>query len=166
MAAAAGVLAGLQANPARATTTAEEIRLLKERLRQLEEKLARQEKQARGIAKSPAMPAAAGVPKACKDKPCPAPETPPPVFVSFTNGLKAESFDKAFSFKIGGRLLVDGGVNSQPIPAFAGIPPYFPAHPASGFASQLGIRQGRLQVEGTAFKDWDYKFQYEFVGPA
>ncbi|HET6374508.1 MAG TPA: porin, partial [Methylocella sp.] len=53
-----------------------------------------------------------------------------------------------------------------PIPAFAGIPPYFPAHPASGFASQLGIRQGRLQVEGTAFKDWDYKFQYEFVGPA
>ncbi len=139
---------------------AAEIRLLKARLRQLEEKVARRDNQIRGVAKSPAMPPAPETPFVCKDAPCP----PPPVFVSFTNGLKVESFDQAFSFKIGGRIFVDGGVNSFPVEAFTGIPPFFPAHAGSGFSNQVGFRQARLEVEGKAFKDWEYKFQYDFLG--
>jgi phosphate-selective porin OprO/OprP len=134
----------------------------------LEEKLDQQEKQVQGIV--PKMPPTADVPIVCKDAPCP--PLPPPVFVSFTNGLKVESWDGAFSFRIGGRILVDGGVSSQPIQSFAGFPtgnpfrPFFPSHSATGYANQLGIRQARLQVEGTAFSDWDYKFQYDFVAPS
>jgi Phosphate-selective porin O and P len=42
--------------------------------------------------------------------------------------------------------------------------PLHPVQAASGYANQVGIRQARLQVEGTAFKIWDYRFQYEFTG--
>ncbi|HET6376587.1 MAG TPA: porin [Methylocella sp.] len=160
---AAGALTAFDASGAMASSISDEIRSLKARLKQLEDQLARQEKQIRGVAKSPAMPQASGKPKDCKGKPCPEPEPPPPVFVSVTNGLKIESFDKAFSFKVGGRIYVDGGVNSQPIQAFPGIKPYFPAHGATGFSNQAGIRQARLQAEGTAFKWWDYKLSYDFV---
>jgi phosphate-selective porin OprO and OprP len=72
--------------------------------------------------------------------------------VSFANGLKVESFYHDFSFKIGGRIFVDGGVSTQPVQAFAGIPPFFPAHAASGFSNQVGFRQARLQVEGKALR--------------
>src|ERR1700730_2210418 len=155
-------LVTFQAGSARADDTAAEIRLLKARLKQLEQKVAHQDKQIRGAAKFPAMPPAPETPIVCKDAPCPPP--PPPVFVSFTNGLKGESWDHDFSFKIGGRIFVDGGVSTQPVQAFAGRLRFFPAHAASGFSNQLGFRQARLQVEGTAFKDWEYKFQYDFVG--
>ncbi len=144
---------------ARADDIGAEIRLLKA-LRQLEEKVARRDNQIRGVAKSPAMRPAPETPFVCKDAPCP----PPPVFVSFTNGLKVESFDQAFSFKIGGRIFVDGGVNSFPVEAFTGVPPFFQAHAGSGFSNQVGFRQVRLEVEGKAFKDWEYKFQYDFLG--
>jgi phosphate-selective porin OprO and OprP len=97
----------------------------------------------------------------CKDAPCPPP--PLPVFVSFTNGLKVESTDGDFSFRIGGRVYVDGGISSQPAPAFLGTK-VLPAVPASGFSNQVGIRQARLQAEGTAFRFWDYKLQYDFAG--
>ena len=33
----------------------------------------------------------------------------PPVFVSFKNGLFVETEDKAYSFKVGGRIIIDGG---------------------------------------------------------
>src|ERR1700736_4183960 len=88
---------------ARADSTAAEIRFLKSRLKLLEEKVAHQDKQIRGVAKFPAMPPAPETPIECKDAPCPPPPPPPPpVFVSFANGLKVESFDHDFSFKIGG----------------------------------------------------------------
>src|ERR1700730_17240429 len=157
-----GALLSFQAGAARADSTAAEIRLLKARLKQLEQKVAHQDKQIRGVAKFPAMPPAPETPIVCKDAPCPPP--PPPVFVSFTNGLKVESFDGDFSFKIGGRIFVDGGVSIQPVQAFAGNLPFFPAHAGSGFSNEVGFRQARLQVEGKAFKDWEYKFQYDFVG--
>jgi phosphate-selective porin OprO/OprP len=147
---------------ARADDIAAEIRLLKARLKLLEEKVAHQDKQIRGVAKFPAMPPAPSTPIVCKDQPCPPP--PPPVFVSFTNGLKIESFDQAFSFKIGGRIFVDGGGSTQPVQAFAGKLPFFPPHAGSGFSNQVGFRQARLEVEGKAFKDWEYKFQYDFLG--
>src|ERR1700730_18441593 len=155
-------LVTFQAGSARADATAAEIRFLKSRLKLLEEKIAHQDKAIRVVAKLPALLPAPETPIVCKDAPCPPP--PPPVFVSFTNGLKVESWDHDFSFKIGGRIFVGGGVATQPVQAFAGRLPFFPAHAASGFSNQLGFRQARLQVEGTAFKDWEYKFQYDFVG--
>jgi phosphate-selective porin OprO and OprP len=166
---ALGAFMSVQAGAARADDTAAEIRFLKARLKQLEEKVARQDKQIRGVAKLPAMPPE--TPIVCKDQPCPPPlPAPPPIFVSFANGLKVESFDHDFSFKIGGRIFVDGGVNSHPVEAFAGFPvgsplrPLFPSHSASGFSNQVGFRQARLEVEGKAWRDWYYKFQYDFTG--
>jgi phosphate-selective porin OprO/OprP len=134
---------------------------LKERLKQLEAEVAkekRERKEARGGVRNAAPPPPGIV---CKDGPCPPP--PPPVFVSITNGLKVESLDHDFSFRIGGRIYVDGGVSSKPAPAFFGSR-VLPAVPATGFSNQVGIRQARLQVEGTAFKFWDYKLQYDFAG--
>src|SRR3984893_17567143 len=92
---ALGALMSFQAGAALADSTAAEIRFLKARLKQLEQKVAHQDKQIRGVAKFPAMPPAPETPIVCKDAPCPPP--PPPVFVSFTNGLKVESFDGDFS---------------------------------------------------------------------
>ncbi|MDQ6703340.1 MAG: porin [Pseudomonadota bacterium] len=162
---AVGALLSFQAGTARADDTAAEIRFLKKRLMQLEEKVAHQDKQIRGVAKFPAMPP--DTPIVCKDGPCPPPPpAPPPVFVSFKNGLKVESFDGDFSFKIGGRIFVDGGVSDHPVQAFVGIRPFtfFPAHAGSGFSNQVGFRQARLEVEGKAWRDWYYKLQYDFTG--
>src|ERR1700737_2765229 len=133
-------LATLQA-PAQADSTAAEIGFLKARLKLLEEKVAHRDKQIRVGAKFPAMLPGPETPIVCKDQPCPLP--PPPIFVSFKNGLKVESFDHDFSFRIGGRLFVDGGVSDHPVQAFVGIPPFtfFPSHPGSGFSNQVGFRR-------------------------
>jgi phosphate-selective porin OprO/OprP len=175
---------------ARAEDLAAEIHELKEKVKQLEplkarlqqleaevirERRARKEAQQGRVQNAKVQP----VPE-CQNGTCPppAPAIPPvaavvpgnapvvapvPVFVSFTNGLKVASEDGEFSFRIGGRLYVDGGINNFPAPAFAGSK-VLPAVPESGFSNQVGIRQARLQVEGTAFKYWDYKFQYDFTG--
>jgi phosphate-selective porin OprO/OprP len=72
----------------------------------------------------------------------------PPVFVSFRNGLFVESDDKAYSFKIGGRLLIDGGGATSPI---------------AGLSGDVGFNQAWMQVEGRAAHIWEYKFAYEFA---
>src|SRR5262249_49940241 len=152
-----------------AENVAAEIRALKAKLKLLEEKVQQQEKQVKGIAKFPKMPPGE-YPVVCKDQECPPP--PPPVFVSFANGLKVESWDGAFSFKIGGRFFVEGGVNSQPVEAFPRTPfpaaspfaPFFPAHGGSGSGNNVTFRQVRLEVEGKAWAEWLYKLQYDFRG--
>ena len=139
-------LVSFQAGGARADDTAAEIRLLKARLKHLEERVAvqgRKEKETRAQIRT----AGAQPGMVCKGAPCPPP--PPPVFVSFKNGLKVESLDHDFSFRIGGRIFVDGGGSTQP---------------ETGKAGNANITQARLQVEGKAFKYWDYKLQYEFAG--
>jgi phosphate-selective porin OprO and OprP len=139
---------------------------LKERLKQLEAEVAKQKRE-RKQARGPVHNASASLPPqspagiVCKDALCPPPSLP--VTMSFTNGLKVESADGDFSFKIGGRLYLDGGISSQPAPASVATKT-LPAVPASGFSNQVGIRQARLQAEGTAFRIWDYKFQYDFAG--
>jgi phosphate-selective porin OprO/OprP len=75
--------------------------------------------------------------------------SPPPVFVSFRNGIFVETEDKAYSFKVGGRIIVDGGGVTQPL---------------NGFSNQVGFRQIRLEVEGKAAHIWFYKLQYDFAG--
>jgi phosphate-selective porin OprO/OprP len=168
---AALALAALAASQgtARADDVAAEIRWLKEqvkqleplkaRLKQLEAEVAKQKrerKEAHGAVRGNVQNAAARPePKAqlvCKDAPCaPPPPAPPPVFVSFKNGLKVESLNGDFSFKIIGRLFIDGGGSTEP---------------ESGYASQVNVTQARLGIDGKAFKYWDYKFEYDFAGAA
>jgi phosphate-selective porin OprO/OprP len=129
---------------ARADSTQAEIKLLKERLKQLEAKVAEQAKKPK---------AAAHVAMTAKG------ETPPPVWISFGNGLKVESFTegkdgfyergKDFSFALGGRIYVDGGVNTEP---------------STGPSGNTRLRRARLSVDGKAFKHWLYKFEYDFTG--
>src|SRR5437588_12747207 len=85
---ALGALMSFQAGTARADDTAAEIRFLKSRLKLVGERVSRQDKQIRGVAKFPAMPPASETPIACKDAPCPPP--PQPVFVRLKHGLKVE----------------------------------------------------------------------------
>ncbi|MBI1867035.1 MAG: porin [Methylocystis sp.] len=143
---ALGAFVTCSATAVRADDTAAEIRLLKARLQQLEAKVAKQEREQKANVHNAAAPPAL----VCKDGPCPTPPPPPPpVFVSFKNGLFVETLDHAFSFKIGGRLQVDGGGSSQP---------------ELGKSGNAGIRRARLEVEGKAFSFWLYKLQYDFTG--
>jgi phosphate-selective porin OprO and OprP len=137
---ALGTFIGLCTASARAQDTASENRQLRERVKQLEAVVAKlsqaqkqMEVQVRSIAKGPTKQKAKGdeaqvsgkapkmppgePPVVCKDQPCP--PAPPPVSVSFTNGLKVEASNGDFSFAIGGRVLVDGGVSSK---TFQGVP--------------------------------------------
>lgn len=87
---------------------------------------------------------------AAKEEPDPnAPPPPPPIFVSLKSGLLVETEDKAYSFKVGGRIFVDGGGISQPL---------------NGLSNQVGIRQARLEVVGKAAGIWFYKLSYDFAG--
>ncbi|MGD9656052.1 MAG: OprO/OprP family phosphate-selective porin [Methylocystis sp.] len=79
---------------------------------------------------------------------------PPPVFVSFRNGLFVQTEDKAYSFRIGGRIQIDGGGITNPI----GVPTNY------GYAGHAGIRRVRMFAEGVAAKIWFYKLQYDFTG--
>jgi phosphate-selective porin OprO/OprP len=74
---------------------------------------------------------------------------PPPVIVSFANGLLVESLDRKWSFKVGGRILMDGGGITQPL---------------NGFNNYATFRQVRLEVEGKAAGIYFYKLQYDFAG--
>lgn len=125
------------------------------RLKALEAEIAKLRKEARE-AKSQAQSAsqvaskATNVANAAHGKVDPhAPPPPPPVFVSFKNGIFVETEDHAYSFKIGGRIMVDGGGIDQPL---------------NGFGNQIGFRQVRLEVEGKAAQVWFYKLQYDFAG--
>lgn len=129
-----------------------EIRALKaqmraqaERLRQLEGMVAKQAQETKEV-KAQARHAS-NVANAAQAKA--GERAPTPVFVAFKNGLFVETEDHAYSFKVGGRILIDGGGISQPL---------------NGFDGQAGFRQARLEVEGKAANIWFYKAQYDFAG--
>jgi phosphate-selective porin OprO and OprP len=145
LAAVSVIALAASAFPALASDTAAEIRLLKEQLKRLEARVAKQDREQRetnaqvrhatnvvnaAVAKGPATPA------------------PPPVFVSFKNGLFVETEDHAYSFKLGGRIHVDGGGSSQP---------------ETGKAGNAGLRRAQLQVDGKFANYYFYKLQYEFA---
>jgi phosphate-selective porin OprO/OprP len=73
---------------------------------------------------------------------------PPPVWISFHNGPLIETEDKAYSFKPGGRLLMDGGGSSRP---------------ETGYSGLANFDQAWLQVEGRIARIWEYKFSYDFA---
>ncbi len=68
------------------------------------------------------------------------------------NGLELKSSDGDFKAKIGGRIQVDSQVNWND--------PNGP--PGTDLANGVGFRRTRLYTEGTLFKDYDYRFEYDF----
>jgi phosphate-selective porin OprO/OprP len=153
---------------AHADDTATEIRLLKARLKLLEGKVAKQERERKEA-------------KAKEDKKKKEDKSKA-ISISFKNGLFVEDAERDFSFKVGGRIFVDGGgslrtygfdplTNPPFLNAFYNLtgPWALPPGPVvgggypGGFANELALRQARLEVEGKAFKYWNYKFQYDFT---
>ena len=129
---------GLLGVPAAALAdTASEIKALKAELKRLEAKVADQAKT--NVQVKNALNSA---------KTLPGLVAPPPVFVSFRNGLFVETEDKAFSFKIGGRMQIDGG---------------FASSADTMSRSNVGFRRAQIWIEGKAYKDWYYRFQYDFT---
>ena len=149
------VVFSASAAPALADDTAEEIRLLKEqikkiapltqRLKQLEEKVAKQEREKKEL-RAQTRNAGGNARLATKD----GGERPPlPFFVDLSHGLSVESLDHADFFHLGGRIFVDGGGSTMP---------------EKGLSEAANLAQARLQVEGRLRNFWEYKFQYDFVG--
>jgi len=133
----AALLGAFGAPTAALADTASEIKALKAELKRLEHKLEDQAKATHQVknALNSAKSAPAG--------------GPPPVFVSFKNGLYVETEDKDFSFHVGGRVQTDGGFTDKAY---------------TTRASNVGFRRARLEVVGKAYKNWHYKFQYDFTG--
>jgi phosphate-selective porin OprO/OprP len=86
------------------------------------------------------------------------PENPKGVKVTLdTKGLRFETNDKTFKFKIGGRLHLDA----------AGHPGHLPlnrmgtaiVNPTDG----IEVRRGRIYVGATALTDWDFFFDVDFA---
>jgi phosphate-selective porin OprO/OprP len=75
-------------------------------------------------------------------------------------GVEFESKDGNFKFAINGRMQVDSQINvnskkDNPLAATG-------ANTTNNFADGVNIRRARLGIEGTFFKDFDYKFEYDF----
>lgn len=146
--ASAIAIATLGGTPARADSAAIEARL-----RQLEAEIAKLRKEARDAraAATAASAKATNVANAAHSKAGAdpkAPPPPPPVFVGFNNGLFVETADKAYAFKVGGRILVDGGGSTQP---------------ETGYSSLANFRRAWLTVDGRVANIWEYRFAYDFA---
>ncbi len=74
-----------------------------------------------------------------------------PILDKNGNPLKPD-YTKDFSFKIGGRLQVDSQIN------WNGNGPY-----GTDLANGVGFRRARLYTEGVMFRDYEYKFEYDFA---
>ena len=96
--AAIALLGAFGAPTAALADTSSEIKALKAELKRLEHKLDEQAKTTHQVKN--ALNSA---------KSAPGGNAPPPVFISFKNGLFVETEDQAFNFKIGGRIQADGG---------------------------------------------------------
>ena len=76
-------------------------------------------------------------------------------------GLEIETKDGNFKIAMGGRLQIDGqdNLNDHTVPQTAQVP-----NPQTGRLNNgVGVRRGRLHMEGTLYKDYDFKFEYDFV---
>jgi phosphate-selective porin OprO/OprP len=74
------------------------------------------------------------------------------------NGFEMKSKDGNFTAAVNGRMQVDSQVNVNQQTAVA-----TGANTQNLLADGVGLRRGRLGVEGTFFKDWGYKFEYDFT---
>jgi phosphate-selective porin OprO and OprP len=69
------------------------------------------------------------------------------------NGLEFASDDGNFKAKIGGRAQVDSQINWNDKHGPAG----------TDLSDGVGFRRARLYTEGTLFKDYEYRFEYDFA---
>ncbi len=77
--------------------------------------------------------------------------------VKLDDGIEFKSKDGNFKAAINGRLQVDSqtNVNNQVAAASSGLP--------NELNDGVSLRRARLGVEGTFFKNTDYKFEYDFT---
>ena len=74
------------------------------------------------------------------------------------NGFEFKSKDGNFTAAVNGRMQVDSQINlNQQVAIATG------ASTQNQFDDGVAIRRARLGVEGKFFKDWDYKFEYDFT---
>ncbi len=73
-------------------------------------------------------------------------------------GIKFESKDGNFDMAINGRMQVDAQMNVQNANTTTGVSPTSSDQLADG----SNIRRARLGVEGSFYKDYEYKFEYDF----
>ncbi|NOT84694.1 MAG: porin [Methylococcaceae bacterium] len=87
--------------------------------------------------------------------------------VKLDDGIEFKSADGNFKAAINGRMQVDSQtnvvneVNPAAVNTAVCTPPGCPTNNELGDGA--GIRRARLGVEGTFFKDFDYKFEYDFT---
>ncbi|TAK63204.1 porin [Methylobacter sp.] len=83
---------------------------------------------------------------------------PESVHVKLSDGIHFATKDGNFTAGINGRLQVDSqtNVNNQVANATNG-------NTTNALADGMSIRRARLGIEGTFFKDTDYKFEYDFT---
>lgn len=68
-------------------------------------------------------------------------------------GLEIETKDGNFKIAMGGRLQVDAEVNDNGNNIAQ----------AAKLNDGIGVRRGRLHMDGTLYKDFDFKFEYDFA---
>ena len=88
---------------------------------------------------------------------------PESAHVSLKDGIHFATKDGNFTAGINGRMQVDSQINEQTLPdTYQGQYISSTGVPAT-LNSGVGLRRGRLGVEGTFFKKTDYKFEYDFT---
>jgi len=84
---------------------------------------------------------------------------PDSVIVKLDDGIHFKTRDGNFSAGINGRIQVDSQVNVTDQVS----DPTDPLSTTNKLDDGVGIRRARMGVEGTFFKDTDYKFEYDFT---
>jgi phosphate-selective porin OprO/OprP len=133
----AGLVAGL-AGTARADDIEDRIQQMEDQIRTLKGELQDMQEQA---AAHPPAPAAPQDDKTFK--------------VYWKDGLRAETANKKFTTKIGGRIQNDWSTGTQDSDITAAI---------GDFKNGVEFRRARLYIEGTIYDDIIYKAQYDFAG--
>ncbi|WGS86820.1 porin [Methylomonas sp. UP202] len=77
-------------------------------------------------------------------------------------GIKFESKDGNFEMMINGRMQVDSQTNVSGL-SNHGIADPTGANTTNQLADGAGIRRARIGIEGSYFKDFGYKFEYDFA---
>lgn len=78
--------------------------------------------------------------------------------VKLEDGIEFKSHDGNFKAAINGRIQMDSQTNFN-----NGVNANTGANTTNELGDGAGIRRARLGVEGTFFKDFDYKFEYDFT---
>jgi len=77
-------------------------------------------------------------------------------------GIKFESKDGNFDMSINGRLQVDSQTNVSGL-SHGGVTDPTGANTTNQLADGAGIRRARIGIEGSYYKDFGYKFEYDFA---